>query len=463
MTDAVLHEPARETPVVADVDVLVCGGGPAGYCAAIAASRAGARTLLVEREVLPGGAAVHGLVLPLMTFHATPEDQVVRGIGEELVREVVRRGGSPGHLPDPLGCAATITPVDPEVLKASILALLDASGVELLTRTDVVGAIREGDRVAGILVENKSGRGAIRARVVVDATGDADVAARAGAATVHGRTSDGLTQPLTWMFRLYGVDGAAVRRHVRDSPEDFVLSEAARASVEDLPILGVAGFFSKVRAAQEAGRLGEFRDRVLYFEMPTPGEVVVNMTRVTGRSGVHAGELTRGALEAFAQIDEVIGFLRAEIPGFAAARVMQVAPSVGVRETRHLVGRYTLEAEDVVTGRRFDDGVARGAFPIDLHSPDGKGLTLIEMEPGASYSIPYRCLLPRDLDGLLVAGRAISATHEASASSRLSPTCMALGEAAGTAAALAVRAGTEVAEVDPVRLRAALEDAGAVV
>lgn len=456
-------EPARRVPVAEDVDVLVCGGGAAGWVAAVAAARHGARTLLLEAGGSLGGAAIQNLVLPLMTFHAAPDRPVVRGIPQETIERVVALGGSPGHLPDPLGCAATITPVDPEVLRLAIMETLVGSGARLALHTAAVDVLAEGARVVGVLTESKSGRAAIRARVVIDATGDADLAARAGAGFVFGRATDGLAQPMTLMFRMAGVDGAAVRRHIRAHPDDFVLSEAARAGLEDLPILGVAGFFSLVRAAQEAGELGRFRDRVLYFELPRPGEVMVNMTRIQGRSGARADGLTEASLEGLRQVHEVVRFLRTRVPGFAAAGLVEVARGVGVRETRHLEGDYTLTAQDVLAGREFEDGVARGAFPIDIHAPSGTGVALQAMAPGTSYAIPYRCMLPRGLEGLLVAGRAISATHEAAASARLSPTCMALGEAAGTAAALAVRDGVSPRQVDPARLRRLLQAAGALV
>ncbi len=488
-------EPERKVPVAGRFDVVVAGGGPAGYCAAVAAARRGARVLLVEREGLPGGSAVQSLVLPLMTFHAAPDLPVVAGIGQELVARVVAEGGSPGHIPDPLGCAATVTPVDPEAWKQAVVALVAGAGISLRLHASVSEAVVRDGRVEGVVVEGKSGRQAFLAPVVVDATGDGDVASRAGAETVTGRSRDGLAQPMTWMFRLGGVDREALIRAIRAEPEEFVLSEAARHDLEGLPCLGVAGFFARVRAAREAGELGGFRDRVLCFELPAacepaarpqgprqrratpsllplaepgalrlrPCEVMVNMTRSSGKSGADAAALTAGALEAYGQVAEVVRFLRRRIPGFEAARLIETAARVGVRETRHLVGVATLTEDDVVRGRSHPDGVARGAFPIDLHAPVGDGLEMIRMAPGAWYSIPYGCMVPRRIGGLLVTGRAISATHEASASARLSPTCMALGEAAGVAAALAVRAGREPRDLDPGELRAELEAGGAIV
>lgn len=458
-----LHEPARRTPVLASVEVLVCGGGPAGVAAAVAAARAGRRTLLVESSGQLGGAAVQALVLPLMTFHASPGDQVVRGIGESMVARARALGGCPGHLPDPLGCAATITPVDPEVWRLAVLQEVTSSGAEVLLLTQVVGALVEEGRVSGALVEGKAGRQAIRAEVVVDASGDGDLAARAGAAFEVGRPGDGATQPMTLVFRLGGVDGGALREAVRRSPADFVLADWAREDLDRVPLLGVAGFFSLVREARESGELADFRDRVLCFELPAPGEVVVNMTRVLGASGLRPADLTRATREGLEQVHQVLAFLHRRVPGFREARLLQTAPRIGVRETRHLLGRSRLEVGDVLAGLQPPDGVARGAFPVDLHSPDGAGLSMRTMAPGASYSIPFGCLLPRDLEGLLVAGRAISASHEASASARLSPTCMALGEAAGEAAVLALERGVPPGDVDLGELRERLRQQGAVV
>jgi hypothetical protein len=398
-----------------------------------------------------------------MTFHASLEEQVVRGIGEELVVRAEALGGSPGHVPDPLGCASTLTPVDPEIWHLAIWQLIEESGCEVLLHTGIVETLVEEGRVLGIIIESKVGREALLAEVLVDATGDGDVAARGGALFDVGRTGDQLCQPMTLVFRLGGVDGDAIRRAMEVDPEDFVLAEWAREDLSQIPCLAVAGFFSRVRDAQAGGRLGGFRDRVLAFELPGRGEMVVNMTRILGASGLNPEDLTRATREGLEQTQQVLAFLRHEVPGFSRATLIQTASRIGVRETRHLRGRYRLEVEDVLVGRLPEDGVARGAFPVDLHSPDGAGLNLQRMPPGASYSIPYGCLLPASLEGVLVAGRAISASHEASASSRLSPTCMALGQAAGVAAGLACDEGILPSEVKVGALRTFLEALGAVI
>ncbi|MFA6316252.1 MAG: FAD-dependent oxidoreductase [Elusimicrobiota bacterium] len=458
-----LTEPSRRIPITDHCDVLVAGGGAAGYCAAIAAAREGARTVLVERSAMLGGSATQALVLPLMTFHASPRRQVVAGIAQELVDLLKAEGASPGHIPDPLGCAATVTPMDPEALKLAVCRLVADSGARTLLDTLVTTPWMTGRRVVGAVVENKSGRSAIKAKVVVDATGDADVAAAAGVPFSFGRGRDNKAQPMTLMFRMAGVDSAAVRRYCRAHPEEFVLSPEARRGLGRLPFLAVSGFFSLVRKAQADGILGPFRDRVLYFELPAPGEVLVNMTRVSGLSGVDAAQSSAAALAALFQVREAAAFMRTRLPGFSHSRLVETASRVGVRETRRIQGRCTLTAEDVLEGRDFPDSVARGAFPIDLHDPEGAGLTMKRMKAGASYGIPYRCLLPKAVEGLLVAGRAISATHEANASARLSPTCMALGQAAGTAGALCAAAGVLPSRLDCGLLRRKLKSRGAVI
>lgn len=458
-----IPEPARQTPVAHTCDVLVCGAGPAGFAAAISASRNGASTILLERSGLPGGAITQSMVMPLMTFHSSPDRPIVQGIAEELVQEVKRMGGSPGHIPDPLGMAATITPVDPELLKYAIGDMLGKAGVPLLLNTLAVAVLCPQKRPEYVIVENKSGRSAVAAKIVIDASGDADIASQAGVECVYGRQPDRQTQPMTLMFRMGGVDGSAVRRYIDEHPDDFVLSDAARSHLHRLPLLAVSGFFSLVRKAQQQGKLGAFRDRVLYFDLPRPGEVIVNMTRVGQLSGIKAEELSQAQRLAAEQVMQAVLFLQEYIPGFSGAYLLETASQIGVRETRHLVGRYTLTAQDVLAGAYFPDSVARGAFPIDIHAPDGSSLKIQKMATGSSYGIPYRCLLPKEFEGLLVAGRAISATHEASASTRLSPTCMALGQAAGTAAALACSQNIEPSAIDVALLQKTLVRQGAII
>ncbi len=222
----------------------------------------------------------------------------------------------------------------------------------------------------------------------------------------------------------------------------------------------VAGLYDLWRSAKARGEVNVPRELVSFFATPYPDEVTVNMTRVVDIDPLDPVDLTRAEVEARGQVTELLAFFRREVPGFANARVAATATQVGIRESRRIVGEYTLTRDDVLSGRSFADAVARSAYPIDIHNPSGSGTTTHRLPAGASYEIPYRCLVPRRVDGLLVAGRCISTTHEALASTRLTPTVMTLGQAAGTAAAIAAEGGIEPRAVDTAVLRERLVRAG---
>jgi hypothetical protein len=221
-------------------------------------------------------------------------------------------------------------------------------------------------------------------------------------------------------------------------------------------LTAVAGLQTLWNAARASGDVNVPRELVSFFASPYPDEVTVNMTRVTDIDPLDPDDLTRAEVEARLQAMQLLTFFRARVPGFANARIAATAAQIGIRESRRIVGEYTLTANDVLGARTFADAVARSAYPIDIHNPSGAGTTTRRLAPGASYEIPYRCLVPQHLEGLVVAGRCISTTHEALASTRLTPTVMTLGQAAGTAAAQAVRAGVPLRAVDTGGLRARL-------
>jgi hypothetical protein len=388
--------------------------------------------LLLECTEILGGAITQNLVYPLMTFHSAPDRQIIHGLAEELIRKVKARGGSPGHIPDPLGCVATITPVDAEIFREVVTEELRNAGVEVWVGSKVTGVLPHPPK-SPFSLEGEKGdlKCGIHARRIIDATGNADVAALAGAPFIFGREGDQKTQPLTLIFHVGNIDQRKVRAYIREHPKEFVLSDSARSDLDQFPFLAVSGFFSLVKRAQEEDGWIRFRDRVLYFDLLRPGEISVNMTRVAGVDGTHPDEVARAQEMALIQVHECMKFFKKYLPGFENAELLRVAPKIGIRESRHIIGEYTLTEEDVISGRKFDDSSACGAFPIDIHSPDGQGLTFQKMVPGTFYEIPFRCMVPKGMKGFLVTGRAISATHSASASARLMPTCMMLGEAAG--------------------------------
>src|ERR1700681_1598415 len=433
-----------------DYDVLVVGGGTAGCAAALAAARNGARVLLAERYGFLGGTATASMVGPWMTFHSG-DDRIVGGIAQEIVERLVLRGGSPGHIHDASDYVPTITPFDPEIHKALLFEMMRESGVALLLHAWFLDALVEHGRVAGARIATVGGIREYRAKCTIDATADAYVAASAGGPTQQG-DARGRVQPASLMFRLSHVDLAALSAYVRQRPEQM---RSTLKTHERTPgaLTAVAGLYELWNAARERGTVTVPRELVSFFATPYADEVTVNMTRVVGIDPLDPDDLTRAEVEARGQVMQLLEFFRRDVPGFANARIAATATQIGVRESRRIVGEYTLTAQDVLEARSFDDAVARSAYPIDIHNPAVSGTTTQRLPAGASYEIPYRCLVPRGVDDLLVAGRCISTTHEALASTRLTPTVMTLGQAAGTAAALSLQRGVAARRLDAVVLR----------
>jgi ribulose 1,5-bisphosphate synthetase/thiazole synthase len=454
-----------------EVDVLVCGGGTAGAVAAVASARTGARTLLVEQYGSVGGMAATGM--SFLGVSDASGRRALGGIGAELLARLAASGAAFEDRPDKQ--VGSVTVADPAALRQTLLEMLLDAGVRFLLHTFCVDALAEGRRVRGILAANKGGLEAVLARVVVDATGDADVAARAGARFVTGR-ADGLAQPVTRIFRVCDVDVAEMLAYLAAHPGEMDAPERWDGSgytAEDLAAQSVVmdAFPALVGEARRAGELSVPRDRIGIETGPVPGVVTINATRVHGVDGTDPDALSRAEVETQRQMFEILRFLRRRVPGFRRARLLDAAYQVGVRESRHIAGDYVLTLDDVLAGRDFPDAVARGAYPVDLHDlrpgaevlgarVGGGGVTLRRIEH--AYGIPLRCLLPAGVDGLLVAGRAVSATHEAAGSVRGQAVCLATGHAAGTAAALSAAAGVMPRGLDAAAVRAALHSQGAV-
>lgn len=436
-------------------DILVVGAGSSGLCAAITAARLGKNVLLVESSSTLGGTNTLSLVGPLMGFHSG-EVQVVKGLAQEIVTELKKRGGTLGHINDPLGVCSTITPVDSKCLIQVYFDLCQREeNLNILFQCSLTGVVLDNGRVLKAVVTSAGGSFEVEADVFIDASGDGDLAALAGCRYCIGRSSDNLSQPMTQIFSVAGVDFSKVREYMKAYPDQFILRKGAL----DDSYTAVSGYFNVVSEARAAGDFPLDRDRVLLFQGLREDEALINMSRVCGLSSLDLGQMSAAQRLGHRQIDLIMSFLRGYIDGFQNIRLLDIGQSIGVRESRHVCGLYTLTENDILGNACFDDSVAMGAFPIDIHDPWGKELFWEDAGP-VRYEIPYRVMLVPALDNLLVTGRCISATHVASASARITPTAMALGQAAGAAASIAE--GGCVRDVDSKKLQKLLASIGAV-
>jgi len=449
-----------DVPLEEQADVLVVGGGSAGIAAATAAARNGARTILVEKYGFLGGTSTAGLVGPFMTsYSADGRERVIGGIFQEVVDRMAATGGAidPGKTEGgekwsafiKLG-HAHVTPVHPEALKVAAMETVVEAGARLMLHTAFVDVIRNAgpEHLDGIVVLTKAGLHALPAAMVVDCSADADVAVRAGVPTRSGRESDGRMMPATMFFRLGGIDD--------DRVEAFVQEHERLHPGERL-------YECIVQEARARGQFPVPREYLNIYREPEPGIWRANITRLHDIDGTNPEDLTRAEIEGRRQVMKVLAFMRDRCPGLEQARLLEIATQIGIRETRRIEGLYTLTGEDVLRGARFDDAIARCAYPIDIHDPTGTRGKLVGLEDAGYYEIPYRCLVPVRVDNLLVAGRCLSATHEAAASARVIPPVYAMGQAAGTAAALCVRVRRRPRDLDGRRLRETLRAQGAIV
>ncbi|TZE81459.1 FAD-dependent oxidoreductase [Calorimonas adulescens] len=439
-------------------DVVVVGGGVSGSIAAIAAALNGAKTLLIEQYGFLGGSLTNMGVGPMMTFHAGNR-QVIKGLPQKVVDELVKLGGSPGHVIDTTGFVRTITPFDQEIMKYVLVKMTVDSGVNNLFHSFLQGVKMYGPHIESIFVTNKSGTMEISGNIYVDATGDADLAVRSGVDFLMGRPYDNLTQPMTMMFKVGNVNTSDIKEYMLKNPEEFRM--IAPEEVLKAKRLSVNGFKTILEEGKKSGDIQFERDTILFFETNNPGEFIINTTRVQRLKGTDVFELTKAEIEGRQQVMKLFNFMKMNLPGFKDTVLLSTGVQIGVRETRKIIGEYILTAEDLINNRRFDDCIAKGSYPIDIHSPVGGEMVYMYLKEGTDYDIPYRALYSKRVDNLLICGRCISSTHEANAAIRVSPIAMATGQAAGTAAALSKKSNKPPYDIDVKLLRNVLIEQGA--
>ena len=470
-----------EAEVVADVDVVVVGGGTAGAVAAVAAARNGARVLLVERRGYLGGMMTGGNVGLTKYVHHEDEAerhhelidqlarepsaaQIVGGIPLEITERLVRKKAALGTH----GTGGSYVFTGAEEFKLELLDLMEEAGVELLLHSLLVDVVKVGDRVRGVVVENKAGRQVLGTRVCVDATGDGDLAARAGVPFVIGVAEGdlgarqgiplGSLQGMGVMFRVGNMDMARCLEFLRAHPQYFAEQSIGKMNMDQVQAAyerrEAAVFYVKGLAGSQPGRTAENRT-IQFYNTPLPG-VFTCCCPVALGNGLVPADLTRAELTMARLVHAWVQEMREHLPGCEDAYLLD-CPEIGVRETRHVRGEYVLDIHDVLRGREFEDSIGRGSHAIDI-SPLPQELADVDLGSGWSFTIPYRSLVAASVDNVLLAGRCVSCTHEASGCVRPSVQCMVTGEGAGTAAAMCAAAGVLPRSLDPGKLRRRLEE-----
>jgi len=447
-----------DVPVIAECDVLVVGGGPAGIAAAVAAARQNVKTILIEQTGCVGGMGTSGLVGPFMSNYDTVgKEEIVKGIFRELVDRMIAVGGaldpktmkaSTEYVSFISYCHHNSTPFDPEVLKFVAEEMLIQSGVEIRYFTRLVKArVDENNSIDSIVVADKSGLAILKAQMYIDCTGDGDLAAYSGQSYFQ----DAVVQPATLFMRIGGVDDEAVAEWVaRNMPPEKHLFESI---------------------VKQAKLDGDFpadcqRESIGMYRQLRKGEWRINTARILGVDGTNPESLTDGMIKGRKQLWGLLKFFKKCCPGLENAYMIDSAGSLGVRETRRIKCMYTLTKDDVIDAVHFDDTIARYAFFLDIHNPKGgfqENNQILTIRNGTSFEIPYRCLVASDRTNLLIAGRCISADHQAHGATRIMPACYATGQAAGTAAGIAFKKKIKVGDIDVKQLQQKLRDDNCVI
>ena len=416
-------------------DLTVIGGGFAGTAAAISAAVSGLNVLLIEKSNCLGGAAVNGLVNPFMPYWTDIYENnnksrlyLNRGIFKDILNALASFGALDKNE----------MTFNEEYLKLILNRMVKKERIDILFHSYLTDTSKDNETIKSVTVVNKSGKMTFEADYFIDATGDADLSVLCGCPYRLGREPDGVCQPMTLCFRVANVDKAA---YAKSKPKINVL----------------------YNEMQKQGKIKNIRENVLIFDNLINGVLHFNSTRIIRKNPVDAFDVTEAEIEAREQAFELFNFLVENIDGFQNSQLSMTAMETGVRESRMINGKYLLTGDDVINCKKFDDSIAAGNYDIDIHNPDGSGTDIRSLPKGEYYTIPYRSLIPIGVNNLLVAGRCMSATHEAQASIRIMPIVCCIGEAAGVAAHVAHENAVGFNDVDVDKVQEILKKRGAVI
>ena len=411
-----------------EFDVVVAGGGLAGVFAAISAAREGMKVLIIEKCGYLGGMATSGLVFPFMSYRERGSHAPANaGLFAEFLRRMAEIGGTAN---------AASTAYKEEYMKLILDRMVREAGVKVLFHALLSDVVREGRVIKSVTVSTCQGNIKVSAPIFIDATGDADLSAFAGLEYKLGREKDGLCQPMTLCFRMTNVDWSKYDR------------QKANALYKEF---------------REKGIIKNPREDILTFKYPIYNIMHFNTTRIVGKNPVNVFDVSESEMVAREQMFEMLDFLKKNVDGFEDADIVMSANEIGIRESRRIVGHYTITEQDVVTAAKHDDRIARATYEIDIHNPAGTGTYHCPVPENDFYTIPYRALIPIGADNLIVAGRPISSTHEAHSSFRVMPITSCIGEAAGVAASLMRKADAKSMDIDVAKMQNILTDHGALV
>ena len=443
--------------VTEKADVLVVGGGPSGLCAAIASARTGAKTTLIEQNGFCGGMATAGLVAPFMTcYDSGGNTMLIRGLFEEIVNRLIETGDAIHPSKIETSSAFTsyitaghihVTPFKAEGLKLLADRMLKEAGVDVHYHTSFVDTIVNHERIEKVIVAKKEGLSAIEPKVVIDCSGDGDCAAASGVPFTMGN-GEGRIQPATMFFSISNVDSDKIDKDIEKNKDNFYRKDG----------VNYRSMHWWVSKAREQGDWTLNRVSIGLFRGVEKDEWSINTSRIMGVDGTNSKSLTDGEMVGREQVNEIFAFLKKYVPGCENAKLMQTGSTLGIRETRHIHGIKTMSLRDVLNCKVPEDSILIAANSVDVHGRFGPTSNeYITIPEGKYYGIPYGSLVPINRSNLLVAGRCVSAESEAAGAIRVMPPCMGMGQAAGTAAALAVRDGVDVRELDVKKLQNKLE------